>query len=394
MKRVILRLLVIVTVCFFGLTKAYPQLSSQAKISLLTATPGGELYSVFGHSALRVSDPEAGIDEVYNYGTFDFDTPNFYMKFIRGKLLYKLSVTTFEVFLHDYRIEGRGVSEQVLNLNHDEKQRIYNFLQVNRQPGNEYYLYDFFFDNCATRIRDVVEMQINPDWGDDPFPQYNRSFRQMLRPYLSGKPWAQFGVDLVLGLPSDRRASPWHYMFLPDEMFLAFAQARNSSGIALVYQNDVVLDETFVKKKPSLASPVVMAWILFGLGMLTLIKSRISRVFDKVFFSLLAITGFLILFMWFVSDHKATNANLNLLWALPTHLYFIFKANMIYPIGIPRYYFKFVFYINVGMILFWPILPQSFHLAFLPIIMLSAVKSFLYGYGDTWKRLPMFRRIR
>lgn len=394
MKRDLIVWLLIVYAGSFGASLAQAQLSSQAKISLLTATPGGELYSVFGHSALRVSDPETGIDEVYNYGTFDFDTPNFYMKFIRGKLLYKLSVTSFEVFLHDYRIEGRGVSEQVLNLNHDEKQRIYIFLLVNRQPGNEYYLYDFFFDNCATRIRDVVDMHIKPDWGDDPFPEYNRSFRDMLGPYLSGKPWAQFGVDLALGLPSDRRASPWQYMFLPDEMFFAFAQARNSSGVALVEQNNLVLEETFVKQEPFFITPGVVAWILFAFGLLSLAKSRIARVFDKLFFSLLGIAGLVILFIWFISDHEATNANLNLLWALPTHLYFIFKASMIYPIGIPRHYFKFVFYINVGMILFWPILPQAFHMAFLPIILLSAIKSFLYGYGDTWKRLPMFRRLR
>jgi len=389
--------LFVLLVMLFGQITAFGnsrELSPRTRISLLTATPGGELYSVFGHSALRVVDPETGLDEVYNYGTFDFDTPNFYMQFIRGKLMYKLSVVPFEYFLLEYRYEGRGVSEQVLNLTQEEKQRIYDFLLVNRQPGNEYYLYDFFFDNCATRIRDIVDVYLEPDWGEDPFPEYKRSFRDMLKPYLMNKPWARFGIDLVLGQPSDRRATPWNYMFLPDEMFLAFAQARHDNGRPLVERYTLVLEETYVAPKPSFFSPFVAGWILFALGMLSLVKIRIARVFDKFFFSILGITGLVILFLWFVSDHKATNTNLNLLWALPTHLYFIFKGNMIYPIGIPRHYFKIVFFLHMVMILFWPLMPQAAHPAFLPVILLSAVKAFLYGHGDAWKRIPLLRRFR
>lgn len=370
------------------------QLSPDARIFLLTATPGDELYSVFGHSAIRVTDPFYGLDEVYNYGTFDFDTPNFYLKFVRGQLFYKLSVVPHEYFLLEYRYEGRGISEQVLNLSQKEKQDIYDFLQVNRQPGNEYYLYDFFYDNCATRIRDIVEIHLAPDWGDDPVPDYRRSFRDMLKPYLAYKPWARFGIDLVLGVPSDRKATPWHYMFLPDEMFLAFAQARHENGRPLVDRYSLVLEQTFTPEKPSFFTPVFAAWLLLLLGVLSLFKIRIARVFDKIYFSLLGIIGLVIMSLWFLSDHTATNANMNLLWALPTHLYFIFKGNMIYPIGIPRHYFKIVFLLNLALLIFWPILPQALHPAFIPLILLSAIKAFLYGHGDLWKRLPMLKRLR
>ncbi|MBW6498993.1 MAG: DUF4105 domain-containing protein [Bacteroidales bacterium] len=371
-----------------------PELSSRARISLLTATPGDELYAVFGHSALRVTDPETGLDEVYNYGTFDFDTPNFYLKFVRGQLLYKLSVVPHEYFLLEYRYEGRGISEQVLNLSQEELQRIYDFLQVNRQPGNEYYLYDFFYDNCATRIRDIAEVQLQPDWGEEPVPEFSRSFRDLLKPYLQYKPWARFGIDLVLGLPADRKATPWHYMFLPDEMFLAFAQARHNNGRPLVERYSLLLEQTFEPAKPGFFEPVAAGWLLFLLGLLSLLKIRIARVFDKFFFSLLGAIGLVILLLWFFSDHESTKGNLNLLWALPTHLYFIFKGNMIYPIGIPRHYFKVVFLLNLMLLLFWPIWPQAFHPAFVPIILLSAVKSFLYGHGDAWKRIPLLRRMR
>ncbi|MEE4178154.1 MAG: DUF4105 domain-containing protein [Bacteroides sp.] len=394
MKKISLLLLVGLLFSPVLLSAAQGELSPSARISLLTATPGDELYSVFGHSALRVRDPETGLDEVYNYGTFDFDTPNFYLKFLRGKLFYKLSVVPHEYFLLEYRYEGRGISEQILNLSQEETRRIYDFLQVNRQPGNEYYLYDFFYDNCATRIRDIVENQLEPDWGEDPVPEYSRSFRDMLKPFLVNKPWALFGVDLVLGLPSDREATPWHYMFLPDEMFLAFSQARHANGRPLIEQYALVLEQTFSPGKSHWLTPLVAAWMVFLLGILSLLKVRIARVFDKIFFTILGLVGLVILFLWFLSDHTATNANLNLLWALPTHLYFIFKGNMIYPIGIPRYYFKVVFFLNLFLLLFWPLLPQGFHPAFLPLILLSAVKVFLYGYGDAWKRLPFMRRRR
>ncbi len=394
MKKISLLMALLLVFAASAAKPGQPELSAGARISLLTATPGDELYSVFGHSALRVTDPETGLDEVYNYGTFDFDTPNFYLKFVRGQLLYKLSVVPHEYFLLEYRYEGRGISEQVLNLSQEEKQRIYDFLQVNRQPGNEYYLYDFFYDNCATRIRDIVEVQLGPDWGEDPVPEFSRSFRDMLKPYLESKPWVRFGIDLVLGLPADRKATPWHYMFLPDEMFLAFAQARHSNGRPLVGRYSILLEQTFEPSKPGFFGPVATGWLFFLLGMLSLLKIRIARVFDKFFFSLLGAIGLVILLLWFFSDHEATNANLNLLWALPTHLYFIFKGNMIYPIGIPRHYFKVVFLLNLMLLLFWPIWPQAFHPAFVPIILLSAVKSFLYGHGDAWKRIPLLRRLR
>jgi hypothetical protein len=131
------------------------QLSDQAVISLITADPGEELYSLFGHSAIRVKDTVNNQDLVFNYGTFNFNTPNFYMKFTRGKLLYMLSIQQFDRFKRSYEYEKRDLKEQILNLTQDQKQAIFQFLLWNYQPENRYYKYDFFFDNCATRIRDV-----------------------------------------------------------------------------------------------------------------------------------------------------------------------------------------------------------------------------------------------
>ncbi len=368
------------------------RLSASARISLLTASPGEELYSVFGHSALRVVDPEIGLDEVYNYGTFDFDTPNFYLKFSRGQLLYKLSVTSFEYFLMEYRYEGRAVYEQVLSLTPKEKNRIYEFLLVNRLPENQYYLYDFFYDNCATRIRDIVDDHLDPDWGPDPHPEPQRSFRDMLHPYISNTPWIKFGIDLALGMPSDIKATPWDYMFLPDEMYVAFSQARHADGRPLVSGQNIVLEETLVRASPPALSPSLLLWILFFAGMFSLLKPQLSRWFDRLFFSFLGLLGLVIAFLWFLSDHAATNQNLNLLWTLPTHLFFVFKASAFNPQGITRLYFRLVFFLNLLFLMAWLFIPQDFHAAFFPIILLAMIKAFPYGFGPLTQRFPFLKR--
>jgi hypothetical protein len=368
-------------------------LSPAARITLLTASPGEELYSVFGHSALRVSDPVAGIDEVYNYGTFDFDTPFFYYRFTRGQLYYKLSVTSMQRFMLEYQYEGRAVYEQVLNLTQREKQRIYDFLQINRLPENQYYWYDFFYDNCATRIRDLVDDHLDLDWGEDPFPMEQRSFRDMLKPYLVNMPWNGFGIDIALGLPSDQLADPWHYMFLPDEMFIAFAQARHSDGRPLVDGYQVVLEETLVVSPPGPFSPGLVWWLLLIVGLASFARRQWSLWFDRIYFSLLGVIGLIVFFLWFLSEHHATNNNMNILWALPTHLYFIFKLRNGYAEGLARYYFRIVFIINAALLVLWPWLPQDFHAAFFPMILLAAIKAFSYGFDAPALRKKLARRV-
>jgi hypothetical protein len=376
MKPLISRFIILSAILAGIFTHAFAQrLSDQADISLLTASPGQELYSVFGHSALRVNDPLYGIDEVYNYGTFDFDTPNFYIKFFQGKLLYKLSVTSFRQFLWEYDYEGREVVEQRLNLTHNEKEGIYDFLQINRLPENAYYHYDFFYDNCATRIRDLIDQQLATDWGDDPHAWASRSFRDMLQPYVGKKPWAAFGIDIVLGLPADKTATPWDYMFLPDEMYVAFAQARHADGRMLLAGEELILEETQVWPETGRFQPAHLLWIVFLIGVLSLLRLRWSRVFDKIFFSAIGFIGIIILFLWFLSDHQATGQNLNLLWAIPTHLYFIFSVNASRHIRLTALYFGATALISLALIAFWNWFPQDFHPGFLPVVALAALKS-------------------
>jgi hypothetical protein len=383
----------------------YPVLSEESKISMLTASPGDELYSVFGHNAVRVTDPANNIDLVFNYGTFDFDTPNFYLKFVRGKLLYKLSVVPMEYFMAEYRFDGRAVFEQILHLTLLERQKMFNYLMENSLPENAYYHYDFFYDNCATRIRDLADDVLDIEWYKHPGivpenlaeirslldyefeyqPSYKsyRSLREMLQPFLVNMPWSAFGIDLALGLPADKVATYYDFMYLPDEMLIAFALARHSDGRQLVTEHRILLQQTTQLAPAGFFTPEKVFWALFVLALISFVNRRFSRIFDLTFFSLLGITGLVILFLWFFTDHITTKINLNILWAIPTHLYYIWVSTYERkkPAGI--FYFRIVSLLSLAMLVLWPFIPQGFNSAFFPIILTVLVKSIPYSF-----RLP------
>ncbi len=292
MKKIIQIILLLAVLTIRGMAPASAQhLSPDAKISLLTASPGEELYAAFGHSALWVADPANDIDEVYNWGTFDFNTPNFYMKFLQGRLMYQLSVTSMQQFLLSYHYAGREVVEQELNLSQAEMDRIYAFLLVNRRPENISYLYDFFYDNCATRIRDLVEHELEIDWGWDDHEMEEPTFREMLRPYTSHAPWISFGIDVLLGLPADIDASPWHQMFLPDDMFDAFNHARHQDGRLLVDGHWMILPKTVELPDPFPITPTITFWVLLMAGILAIFNRRLFIAYRAFFFLIPGLLG-------------------------------------------------------------------------------------------------------
>lgn len=373
---IILALLVL----FSGRNEAQASgLSPDAEISVLTAGPGEDLYSVFGHSALWVYDPANNIDEVYNWGTFDFDTPNFYAKFLQGRLLYQLSVSPIRDFLFSYDRSGRWIEQQQLNLTAEEKQRIYDFLQVNRRPENIHYLYDFFYDNCATRIRDILDQELDLDWGPDPYRDEDSTFRDLVARYVTHIPWTGFGIDILLGLPADKEINQWHAMFIPDELFESVQRARHADGRLLADAHTELLPEQYIPGEGTIFTPTLILWIFFFVGLISLGRIRLAHLFAKVHFTILGLLGLIVFFMWFFSDHIATGMNLDLLWTLPTHLYFVYRAGTKKPGRLPGLYFKVVLVISLLLLITWPVNPQDFHPASLPLIALSAVMAAVAG---------------
>jgi hypothetical protein len=327
-----IKLLISFLLCLHTITRA-EQDRSALRISLLTCTPGSELYSIFGHNALRIVDSAAGTDIVYNYGTFNFSDPDFYTKFVRGKLMYFLSQSSFPDFLYEYSYFKRGVIEQVLDLNEKEKKEWQQFMFENVREENRYYKYDFLYDNCTTRLRDIL-FRKNADHPLQPkvFITYGRTFRDHLHGYLDRAEmhWTKLGIDLLLGVGADKPMDAMDAMFLPD--YLAKGASLGSvSGKQLVQEESIALADA----QPPVEATPFWQTPLFGLSILTgflLIPSFFNQTWlqnlsDNILFILTGFLGSILLFMWVGTDHQSFSKNLNLLWAMPINLILAFQQN-------------------------------------------------------------------
>lgn len=359
-------------------------LSDSAQISLMTVVPGEFVYSTFGHSAIRVKDPVTRFDRCYNYGTFEFEQPNFLLKFCRGKLLYNLDVESYRSFEYGNLQDRRPMQEQVFAMNQAQKQRLFDLLQENHKEENRYYKYDFFYDNCATRIRDIVqETYFHQLQFDTSGLKQGATMRQLLQPYLDDKPWLDYGIDLVLGLPADKRATTADFMFLPDYVHDLFAKAKTGDGLALV-KSERNIPEVPMKKEPFHPSPLdrplwVMAFVAL-IGLLSMANPRTEHVFDSIFWFVLGLAGLIIALLWFATDHSATKNNLNILWAWPTHLFFFWRTRRT---GSTENYFTLAALSAALLLVFWAWMPQEMPTPALPLVGLIVVKGLWRRY---WKK--------
>ena len=316
----------------FGFSQG-PQLSPLSKLSLLTVGTGQDLASKFGHSAIRLQDPSLGIDEVYGYGTYNFEDPNFYLNFVRGKLDYTITRYPYHLFERSYKIEQRWIKEQQLNLTLEQRKAIIGFLETNLLPQNRLYKYDFLFENCATKIPVVFKKNLNSNLKFD----YSHldtqfTFRQLIHQNLNVNSWSNFGIDLALGSVIDRKATPYEHLFLP---LYVYEQMKYTTldGSPIVKSESVLLDIPLATE-----SPFFMLTPLFWLSLLLAVvvyttykdysKQKRTRWLDTMLFMVTGVAGILILFLWFFTDHLATKQNFNFLWAFaPNFLvaFYLFK---------------------------------------------------------------------
>lgn len=356
--------------------------SCHLRISVLTCAPGEELYSTFGHSAIRVIDSTTHQDFTFNYGTFNFDDPGFYTNFLLGKQNFFLSVSNFDSFMPEYVYEQRTVTEQVLELGCAEKKRILDALKRNYQPENRFYKYDFFYDNCTTRIADLLKKNVPGYTIARPLTPAGTSFRDLIHGYLDkgGKPWSKLGIDILLGSPIDKKVTTDEAMFLPDYL-------KKGIDSAVAYpQPHGILKSTrnlFEGHPEDTAQGKYVPLILFSLvslGILLLSLSQrkaariIVRVMDSLLLYLTGLAGLLLLFMWLATDHAVCRNNYNLLWALPTNFiaaFFIWKR----PLWV-RKYFSVAGCLQIGILLFWWALPQQLNIALVPIVIVLAFRYF------------------
>jgi hypothetical protein len=299
-------------------------LSPAAHISLLTCAPGTETYALFGHSALRVSDPILGLDKVYNYGTFDFQTPHFYWRFLRGDLRYFLSAVPFTTFCRGYAHEGRAVSEQVLALQPEEVQQLYFQLETTLHSPAKYYRYQFFADNCSTRLFTLLNRSLTTPLQLDSTQRATvPTYRQLLAPYLAVAPWVELGMNVGLGLPADRPATFRQRLFLPVELQQALAHATRQAQPLVVQQRQVVLPANS-SASPTWLTPMslLLGWVVVSMLIWQWPSSPawLLRLNARVLLTVTGLLGCLLTGLSLGSLHTPVQANYQILWLLPSHL--------------------------------------------------------------------------
>lgn len=346
--------------------------SDSTKISLLTCSPGDALYSTFGHSAIRVYDPMTSMDAVFNWGIFEFDTPNFYWKFMRGKLLYKMGGQRFVDFYSEYQYLQRSVVETPIMLPVEAKRKLLNTIETNYLPENRKYKYDFFFDNCATRIRDVVERALPITYADT--SRTIKPLRRLLDEYLVEMPWSDFGIDLILGLPTDQKGTFRYEMFLPDYLGKNLPHARYQ-GKPITGPEVKLLPAAPLPKykglRPfALMSIVMLLWVATGF-----LKYKLPVNFlDRFFFLVIGLAGCLMLFLWFSTDHLATKDNFNVLWANPFYFFALGSLR-----GKRKYWLWIVGGLCAFTLVFFPFSPQLLHPGIIPILVAVGVRCWMRG---------------
>ncbi|HET7115118.1 MAG TPA: DUF4105 domain-containing protein [Hanamia sp.] len=357
--------------------------SCHLRISLLTATPGELLYTTFGHSALRITDSVNNTDIVYNYGTFDFETHDFYLKFIRGKLPFYLSTENFDDFISEYQQDNRGVTEQVLNLTCAEKQNILMLLEVNMMGNNRGYKYDFTFDNCTTRLRDLIEKATDSTVHFGQVLHTKVTFRNLIHEYLNynDKQWSKLGIDILLGSKLDATITPYQVMFLPDYLMRTL-DSTTLGGRPIVSDKHTLfkIDHSKIEKN-NLTHPfflficlfVIIAFLSFSKN--TFIQKTLGS-FDGFLFFITGLLGILLLFMWFGTDHIMCRNNYNLLWAWPTNVVTAFYIHS--KKRWPKVYFTIYSIFNIILIALWAWVPQHLNAALIPVIAILIFRSLIY----------------
>lgn len=354
------------------------------EISVLTCDPGTQIYSLFGHSALRIKNPVNGHDLVVNWGLFEFSESQFQFgyDFAKGRLKYYMGIQLMSNFMIEYRRAKRGVREQVLNLSDQEKYQIIQLLEENYKPENRKYKYEFFYDNCSSRLRDIIKKVFNENINFYQSPKSNKfTFRETIHKYLESFPWLKLGIDLVLGKKIDVLVSNEKLMFLPLNVEQIFDQSlvENNGAKKNLIKSKNTLVESF-ENKNELSNIGIYSWILLGIT-LVLIVFKLEKAlgfWSSLNLFIVGLLGIILVFMWIGTDHNATKMNFNLLWASPFHFILIYSLIKGSWNNFTYWYLILSLLLIFTTILFWFTLTQEFNSFVKPIILELVIIYYYY----------------
>lgn len=388
------RLFLIISVVLFLKTPVvFSQMSNGPEVYLITCGPGTETYSLYGHTALRIVMPDNQSDIIYNWGLFDFSTPNFAWKFAKGRLDYILGTEPFQRFLQSYFYEQRYVYSQKINLETKEMEILLGLIAENLKPENVKYRYDFFYDDCSTRIRDLLEKSIGETLLYPPVENIEMpTFREMVGKYQISKPWLNFGINLIMGSTADKKANFRDRMFLPIDMMNGLSESvirRDGNMVPLLQSPEVILDfNTPVVKPKFYFSPVFIFTLLFILIVIlsAWIKTAgVNRLIDFVIYTSFSILAILMIFFGFFSDHEQMKWNLNIIWLNP-FIIFCLISLALKKDGLIWY--RFVFYLSAGFLLIQMFLPQEFDISVIPLTIVLLIRSSMRAQFE-WNPLSL-----
>lgn len=359
------------------------------RISLLTVGPGDKMYQLEGHTALRII-LDSGEDIAVNWGVFDFNTPNFAYRFVKGETDYSIGVTSMAWFLADYASSGRYVIEQPLHLSAQEAEEVVKLVDINLQPGNRIYRYNYIYDNCATRPLAIIEKALAVDGASlkIEMPDEDVTIRDDMRRYHSNFPLYQLFIDFALGSGIDKKATAHERAFAPLYLseLVAHSEIVTSDGLSypLSATNEILLHDNIGTPSesafPAWFTVVLITIMAIILSYYDIKRQRVTRWFDATLFGIIGLLGVIAAFLVLVSEHEATSPNINLMWADPLCL--------LVPLFI---WFKkckdIVFYfqiINFALLLMWlvgqPLFHQSTNLLFIPIVCSEMLRCATYIY--------------
>ncbi|WP_308772886.1 DUF4105 domain-containing protein [uncultured Bacteroides sp.] len=344
------------------------------QLSLLTCAPGNEIYALFGHTAIRYQNFSQGVDWVFNYGMFSFNTPNFIYRFVKGETDYQLGITPFPYFEAEYALRGSSVYQQVLNLTPLEKQTLLRLLRDNYLPENRIYRYNYFYDNCTTRARDQIEKSIQ---GKVVYPSvsWTKTFRGIVHEFTVNSPWDELGIDLCLGAEADKAIDARKQMFAPFYMRYfadgAYIQDKDGNTRPFILREEKIVDVSPEIEPPFALTPMGAGALFLFLNVLVAFwqwrKKCIFWGWDVVLYAAQGIAGCIIAFLFFVSSHPTVGSNWLLILFNPIPLFYL--PFMVYR-DIKRkkdlYHLINLVYLTLFMLLFLP-LPQKFNLTVLPL---------------------------
>lgn len=364
---------------FFFSFSQVPQLTENTEISIITIGSGSLLNDSFGHNGFRVKNEY--LDAIYDFGRYNFKEPNFYLKFTQGKLNYSMGASYSKDVFKAYKAQNRTIKEQVLNLSYLQKEAFLNYLANNLKPENRAYLYDFFYDNCATKIRDINDTVLNNAIQyNNPEVYKNETFRTLIQNKLYWNSWGSFGIDIALGSVIDRKATAKEYMFLPEHIFNFFDAATfKNTKKQLVKETNIINSQNGAFNKGNVITSPIVILSLISIFIIYITyndnkKGKQSKWLDVVIFTITGLIGVVILLLWFATDHTATAHNYNLLWACPISLIAIFQVIKSKPKRWFYGYLKLLVIMLCLLTLHWCIGVQSFAATLIPLLIALVIR--------------------